>query len=442
MNDSINYEEIYSSLERCKNIIYVNNFEEFINTLNETINENYTKEQCYIDILKTSVLNWRNLINFVRYMLQTKNEDDIEILVKNFNLIPADNLANILEEFDLKELLKECLKKGIINYYNSDIIDILLLDEEGKQLVLQKYEDFFYNGYDFRLLKILMEKAEIPEEKIIDSKSKILKNAYGDNLQAFIKWFKEKGISTDDDISLEDFIKQTYNDIEDITTLKMLEFFYKRFMEKQGLKISDIELIGKGEYSKSYKIGGFVLKFGEERKNKTIPYHRRILQPLVRQETNPNNKNNFYIEIQNAVDNKWYDGMTEEEIQEELYKIYKEMRNKGIVWTDIKKENVGRLIKPNKTNYTTEVLKGNIYNEKSLKVIEEELKVSDNSVGIINRIDEPCLMPGELVILDTDLIFRLEDIDIEADMKDRFQPRYIRYEQRYLYELAQAKGER
>lgn len=443
MSGSISSEEIYNSFERCKNIIYVSSFQEFINSVNEALNENYTKEQCYTDILKTSVLTWRYLVDFVKYILETKNEEDIEILIKNLDIVLPENLAYLFENIEQKELqepLKKCLKKGIINYYNPDIIEILLSDEEGKRLVKERYADFFHSGYDIRLLKGLMENVQIPEEEILEKRKEILKNSYGENLDSFIKWFKEKEVFDDTDISLEDFIKQTYNNINDITTLKMLEIFYKRFMEKQNIKIGDIELIGKGEYSKSYKIGGFVLKMGEERINDKIPYHRRILQPLLRQNTNPNSDNNFYIEIQNVVHNKWYENMTYEEQEEELYKIYKELRDSGIVWTDIKKENIGRLIKPNKSNYTSEVLKGNIDDEKTLEVKQEELSVSEYAIGFINKKDEPCLQPGELVILDTDMIFRLEDIDIEADRKRYQQPRYLRYENRYLYEL-QKSGE-
>ena len=40
--------------------------------------------------------------------------------------------------------------------------------------------------------------------------------------------------------------------------------------------------------------------------------------------------------------------------------IYCELRDKNIVWTDVKKENVGRLLKPNKENFEIEVLKAKV----------------------------------------------------------------------------------
>ena len=284
-----------------------------------------------------------------------------------------------------------------------------------------------------------MQRAGIPKEKILSNKKKILKNSYGDNLVSFIKWFKYEGIFNESDITLKEFIKQLYNNIEDAPTLKMLEVFYERILTKQNLDISDVEVLKGGEYSKAYRLGGFVLKIGETRETKTIPYHRRILQPLLRQDTNPNNENNLYIEIQNVVDNNWYVGMTEKEIDEELYKIYKEMREDRIIWTDVKRKNVGRLIKPNRTNYYTDILEGDINAENSLEVVQKELEVSNNSVGIINRKQEDCLKSGELVILDTDMIFKVEDINFDKEMKTNCPPPFIKFEQRYRYELQQSK---
>ena len=118
------------------------------------------------------------------------------------------------------------------------------------------------------------------------------------------------------------------------------------------------------------------------------------------------------------------------------------MRAEGVVWTDIKKENVGRLIRANKTNYYTETLEGDLKEPKTLKIMQKELNVSDNSVGIFDRREEECMQPGELVILDTDYIFKEEDIDFENEMQENQPSRYIIYERRYRYELEQEKEQR
>ena len=118
------------------------------------------------------------------------------------------------------------------------------------------------------------------------------------------------------------------------------------------------------------------------------------------------------------------------------------MRKFGIVWTDIKKENVGRLIRPNRTNYYSEELEGKLEDEKTLRVAERELQVSDNSVGIFERRIEECLQPGELVILDTDYIFKEEEIDIKED-ETRFESlKYIMFEKRYIRERKEEQRNR
>ena len=68
----------------------------------------------------------------------------------------------------------------------------------------------------------------------------------------------------------------------------------------------------------------------------------------------------------------------------------------GIYWTDIKKENVVRLLRPNKLNF---------------KLNGEEIGRNEDSVGMMNLKDEEPLPAGELVIADTDYIFYKKEYD-------------------------------
>ena len=61
----------------------------------------------------------------------------------------------------------------------------------------------------------------------------------------------------------------------------------------------------------------------------------------------------------------------------------------GIYWTDIKKENVVRLLKPNKLNF---------------KLNGEDIGRNEDSVEMMNLKDEEPLPAGELVISDTDYL--------------------------------------
>lgn len=446
----MSYNEDLEASRRCYKIISAENLEEFTKKMNEAISEKYSKELCYEDIFKFSFYNVPTVIDFIKQKIFSSNQEDIKLVIEKMKYIPKNTMRELVWELKkdekTKSFLRQEIKNGLIakqNPSNNIIFLRFLLDEEdGKEIVISRFEDFFVNGYDYEFLEMLVDEAGLPQEKILANKEKILKNSYGKNVILFIKWFDRNGKFNDEDMQLEDFIKALYSDIKDETSVKMLEIFYKEIMDRQDIDIKDIDILRGGQFNTPYRIGQFILKIGDTRETKIIPYHRRILQPLVRQNTNPNGENNFYIEIQNVVEANWYKDMTEEQIQEELYKIYKEMRRDGVVWTDIKKENIGRLIKPNKINYYTETLEGNVDDEKTLRIVTKELEVSDEAVGIVDRKEEKCLGPGELVILDSDFVYKVEDIDFEYEMKQIPPARYIRFEQRYRYELAQEKEER
>ena len=431
------------SLKRCYRIVSeYGGIDEFFKRIKESINDSYPKEQCYKDILENANFNPYTIQDFIRHIILSNNKEDLDILVRNFGIIEPGIFSELILYLNTNDKCKDFLineiKKGLIAKQDSIkasyFYKFLKLEDDGKQIIEERFEDFLSAGCDFRLINQILEEMKIPEEIVLQNKTKILENAKGKSIISFIKWFDERGAFSDDNVKLENFVKALHSDIEDNTTLKMLEIIYKELMNKQNLSIKNIELLGRGQYNSNYKIGQFVLKIGETRQTKEIPYHRRILQPIIRQDTSPFNENNLYLEIQNEVDSKWYEGMTEQQIEEELYRIYKEMRTDGVIWTDIKKENIGRLIKPNKTNYYTESLEGDIEKPHTLQITQKELVVSDNSVGIFDRKNEECLETGELVILDTDYIFKEEDIDIEKDMKQIPPVKYTRYEQRYIYE--------
>lgn len=431
------------SLRRCYSIIMeFGGIEQFLKRIDETVNDSYPKEQCYKDILENSNYNNYAVQDFIRYIILSDNKEDIDIIVRNLEAVDPMMFRELIQYLSTdkkcKEFLKKEIKKGLIGKLDLaktvPLYNFLNREEDGKKIIAEKFEDFLSTSCDFKLVNEILNEIGIPEERVIKSKTKILENAQGENIILFIKWFNERGVLSDRDISLEDFTKALHSDIDDETTLKMIEIIYSELISKQNLGIKDIEILGRGSYSSSYKIGQFIFKIGDIRQTEAIPYHRRILQPIIRQDVTYDYEKELYIEIQNEVDNKWYENMTVGEIEEELYTIYKEMREDGIAWTDIKKENVGRLIRPNKTNYYTETLEGDVKDKKTLKTVERELQVNDDSVGIFERKTEECLQPGELVILDTDYIFKEEDIDIEEDMKMRIRPKYMRFEQRYIKE--------
>ena len=166
-----------------------------------------------------------------------------------------------------------------------------------------------------------------------------------------------------------------------------------------------------GTYSLVLLIGDKVLSVGN-RKTYMIPNHRRILQPLIRPNISRllSSKVSIYttmIDVSERVD-------TESEISEEdLYLVYKELRDCNILWTDVKRENVGRLLKSNIVHYS------------------KTLAVDDSVKGFTRELDSgtEVLGIGEVVIIDKDFIydlnyFDIQDVDYWSELATSFEKKY------------------
>ena len=181
-------------------------------------------------------------------------------------------------------------------------------------------------------------------------------------------------------------------------------------MKSENIKFSEIKPKGSGGYSKVFLLGNTILKIGNPRMTYNIPNHRRILQPLVRQEfLDKDNKAFATIEISEAVDTK----LSKYNItQEDIYLLYKELRDKGIRCGDLKIENLGVLLKPNKTYYKNEAVSpGSIARGFDRNLSEEET-----------------LSKGELVILDSDFLYYDKEYlekNFDDEQKNIFSKMYM-----------------
>ena len=138
-----------------------------------------------------------------------------------------------------------------------------------------------------------------------------------------------------------------------------------------------------------------IVKVGLPRKTFDIPNDKRILQPYLRKDLSKEYGVEAVIEVSDRVD-------TDISLSEdELYEIYKDMRNRGIVCGDFKYDNVGKLIKPN-------------------------ISHNDEINGMIGEISET-FNSGEYVIIDTDFIYNENDpnIDLTSNLSSKFENRYI-----------------
>lgn len=222
---------------------------------------------------------------------------------------------------------------------------------------------------------------------------------------------------------LEELVKSLFKDKENIIPKEFDELSEKQkedyeitffaikkviseLLERQNLDISEVSCIGSGYYSDTIKVGEFVVKVGFSRENRGVPYSKHIIQPLISYKV----KMGVNIEVQNLVDAKWWEikdengniirELTEEEINDELFKVYANLRKDGIVWKDIKKENVGRLLKRNSSNFDID------YIDKEGKKGTYEMNVSDDRLDVVGRKEgeNEILSAGELVIIDRDYL--------------------------------------
>lgn len=195
----------------------------------------------------------------------------------------------------------------------------------------------------------------------------------------------------------------------DDRTINALTLIVEEISENEKADISELEEIGNGTFSTAYRLGNKVIKFGKKRETYHIPYHRRILQPLIRRKIS-SDYSDIYIEISEYL--KPDDTITKEDV----YSIYKELRDDGIIWADPKIENLGRLQKENIIHYN------------------EPLYVADSSLGYNTpRPNEAPLQKGEIVILDTDLLYPANTFDINSP-DINYGIDFPQYEERYQKE--------
>lgn len=336
------------------------------------------------------------------------------------------NLCNEQNIIDYINELKNIPQMENTLYYNSDSIyrkfgigSILKLTQTMEfrkrfEYIHEMYKKIRLKYYTIdEFLDDLMEYNE--SEYICDNMEQIINSS---DIHSLIKsnlLKKLKQLDSDKFEKLHSLIVNKMTKVNhkfiDSTILFGLTTIVDEIANNENVDISDIEYIATGTFTDVYKLGNKVIKFGKNRLTDKIPYHKRILQPLIRRKVS-SGINDLYIEISEYVqtDNSITD--------DDAYLIYKELRNDGIIWIDAKRENLGRLEKDNIAHFN------------------EPLYVKNETVGFIPKTlyeDKP-LRNGDLVIIDTDFLFREEDFDV-THLDSRINTDFYRVcEQRYQEE--------
>lgn len=275
------------------------------------------------------------------------------------------------------------------------------------------------------------------KEEILNKKDNIINNIYGLSVPDFYNYCKNNNFPIELDLDkyisliLKDNQALKYNNSEAAKASNELSVWVvkkviQEMAEYQGITPFDVETLGNGYYANVFKIGDFAIKIGDYRANtENIPYSKHLIQPLLRQKL----KGGLYIEVQNIVDTKWYEELSEEEIEEVLFQMYVKLRKDGIIWKDIRKENVGRLLKRNTSNLKINYVENDKNGKRTIK--KEEMQVPDSTASIVGRDGNEILDIGEFVIIDLDFLMSPEKgsinaalASIKSDKHDEFDKKY------------------
>lgn len=362
--------------------------------------------------------NFENLINYIK--IYRNNEKKMLKIRRNFSkYIDLCNNNNFI--FFINEIKDIPAMKNVV-YYNSDIIyrkfGIKTILDITKEMEFKQRYSFLHEMYElirisyytlYEFLDDLIQNNEI--DYIRNNLDLIIDSSNIDDLTGLLKKLKST--------NKEELKKVHPNIVRKLTGKKgnnldnnlvqALTMIFEEIAQNEMADVSDVEYIGKGDHSNVYKLGNKVIKLGERRLTNKIPYHRRILQPLLRRKIK--NKD-LYIEISEYVESDI--SITDED----AYLIYKELRNDGIIWLDAKRENLGRLKKDNVIH------------------LKEPLYVKKESVGYIEETikEEEPLHKGDLVIIDTDFLYKENDFEEEKIDKNINMYFYKINEQRYQKE--------
>jgi hypothetical protein len=279
--------------------------------------------------IKTNSLNANWL-----YSLLTEGARFLECLQKYSELIKEHLSVQEFEAFLIK-----AIENGKLDDVPSDI--------------------FYLHNAPLRSLVLFLLRFKTDSEviELLSKNNYILFKIYGINLFDFVDIFKtsnpelrtftEELIVRNKEKYLSSFapklgkMKTTLGNQEKIMLLQKI---VEEVILHENLSWLDITNLNyKGNYSNIIAVGSKIIKVGK-RVCYDIPVDERIMTPIIRL----NFDDEGVIEVvEKAV-------VLEKISQEELYLFYRELRLRGIVWSDAKAENIGVLIKANVQHWDQE----------------------------------------------------------------------------------------
>lgn len=380
-----------------------------------------------IDIMLTSEYNAlfddairKNMDKILKKIIEENSLYKISELSHKYQYEIIKNIDVIFDGIlDCKEICLDYLCK-LVKLESSQKIIL-----EKQQKILEKIVTFNYysvpTDYTYNLL-FLLSVLQYFSDEFINNNKKIIENilitlfnridpaCYDDKDLLFLFEMIVQGCKT------HEFINNFFNNhIEFLSIIfsnrklnilkqeQILDFYIeliKDVMRIEKADITDMKL-KKGANSRTFIIKDKVIKSGKKYAKK-IPYHKRILQPIIRQsimyENPPLGFDELELDYVEAYERT--DDVTENDSSDDLvYKIFKEMLEDGVLWADPSVKNLGKLINPNipfheETGYN-----------------DEKFYIDDEVVGIFDSFnDKEVLDRGEIVIRDLDTLYYFKNL--------------------------------
>lgn len=335
---------------------------------------------------------------FVEGLKKYPYKDNINQLFYNIWICLDDN-SNQFDIFMDNEILETILTMDLSKTFYLNILNNLNAERQGEflKLLAENKRDIPYSAIEYK---------ENNKQIIYNNISLFIENAQ--NLYTLMDFVKDRPaafsqvkdyIDNNEDKAINSIFCEIK--IEDSTLREIIKLMILDIMKNENIKFSDITYNG-GGFSRVLLIGDKVIKLGD-RFTKSFPNNPYIVAPLLRKELKVNDENCF-VEVTERVDT------STKPSSEELYKLFKNLRNLGLIWTDIKEENVGRLKRKNIIHW------------------QENLNPSEEVLGFSTKRGETILEEGDLVILDADFIYDENDPNINYSnnkiLTDEFEKRY------------------
>ena len=367
-------------------------------SMEKYINDNV--EEVINNISKTDYL-----FDFIEREIYKENNQIIKYVTENI-----EKVAEKIQSNELYDLLESLKKQGINEeyidkYIQNNIYKIMsslndefeflnfakenINSEECRNYIKQNFEDIL-KKVEFNRGKLIDILEYVPEkEEIIDkNRDKFLANYQGkDEIQLAKAITKEPSKYVEENFHriIEKITELKSSETEQNKLLDSIEIMIKEIAKFENVGLEDIKYVGRGGSSNVLEIGDKIFKTGFMRYGYEIPYHPRILESILRHKVEDSSYF-YYIELLEKVDTK---NISDEDVQ----KVYNELREDGILWYDVKANNLGRLLKSNKIHFY------------------DDYEITDEQRGIKGgNIEKKVLPKGELVVLDLEYLVSTKEL--------------------------------